>query len=124
MSWKGVIIEESLDDKSLFNLVTTIKTEEATLEEEEKKETLHFHNIILDEDKKDEFIKKAKRSIKQGWYIHICLNGRMVVIFKDRSFEFTESEQDKIKQAHEYGLSIGIVKEQMEFQDMITKPYS
>ena len=48
MTWKGVIIEESLENKNILNLVNIVNTRESTLENEESKGILHFHKIKLD----------------------------------------------------------------------------
>ena len=123
MVWKGVIIEESLEDKSLLNLARIVKTDTSTLEAEEEKGSLHFHKIEVDDAAKNEFVDKAKRSIKNSWYIHICRNETMVVIFKDKSFEFTKKQNDRLEQARSYGLSIGILKEQLPTERLIRHPY-
>jgi len=124
MVWKGVILEESLDDKSILDMVRIVKTEKSTLEEEEEKGFLTFHNIELDDEKKDEFVRKALSSIKDKFYLHICKGDRMIVIYKNKMFEFTSDETDKLNQARDYGLSIGIVREQMPFEKIIKDPYA
>jgi len=124
MVWKGVIIEESLEDKGLLEMARIVKTDTSTLEAEEEKGSLHFHKIEVDDAAKNEFVDKAKRSIKNSWYIHICRNETMVVIFKDKSFEFTKKQNDRLEQARSYGLSIGILKEQLPTERLITDPYA
>ena len=122
MVWRGVIIEESLDDRDLLHLVNILKSKKTSLEQEQK--ILTFYDIELDENKKDEFVDEAEKSIKEGLYIHICKGNRMIVIFKDRFFEFTEQEKKKLDKAREYGLSIGILREQMPFEELIDDPYA
>ena len=89
MVWKGVIIEESLEDKTILNAVKIVDIRESTLENEDKKGILHFHNIQLDDKEKDEFVRRAVSAIKQGWYIHICKDNIMTIIFKGKYFSFT-----------------------------------
>lgn len=124
MVWKGVIIEESLEDKNILGLVKIIKTTQSTLESEEERGFLHFHYVEIYDDKKDEFIEKAKDAIKNSWYLHICNDGKMIVVYKNQSFEFTKEQKEKIKEAEEYGISIGILKEQVKFDDLINDPWS
>ncbi len=123
MVWKGVIIEESLGDKKLLDLVKIINTYKNTLENEEEKGFLHFHKIELEDSRKDKFIPRAKQAIKQGWYMHICKGNKMAVIFRNRIFEFTDKEKTKINQARDYGLSVGIKKEQLTFENLIKNPH-
>lgn len=121
--WKGVIIDESLDDTSLLDMVTEVGYLESLLEGEDEKGVMHFRQFEISDDKKDIFVNTAKKSIKQGWYIHICRDGTMIIIFKDRVFEFTESEKDKIKSAKDYGISMDILPEQLEIENLIRNPF-
>ena len=123
MVWKGVIIEESLDDKSLLDLVKIVKTRRTTLEEEKQRGSFTFHCIELDDEKKEVFIKKAHSSIKNNFYLHICKEGKMIVIYKNKQFEFSCENLDKLNEARNYGLSVGILREQMPFEKLIKKPY-
>ena len=121
--WKGVIIEESLENKDLLGLVKIIGTRKTVLEREEEKWILNFHRIELKDGKKDLFVKQAEMSLTKGWYIHICRNKTMIVIFKGRAFEFEKNDK-KLDEARRYGLSLGIIKEQMPFERLISDPYS
>lgn len=124
MVWRGVVIEESLENNDVLRLVKIVDTSEETLEKEDEKGVLHFHKIELDDDKRDEFVRKANSSIKQGWYIHIVNDGTMTVIFRDRTFTFNKYQKDKIDESRDYGVSIGILKEQMDFEVLIDDPYA
>ena len=121
--WKGIIIEESLNDKKVFSLVDIIKTRKTTLEKEKEKGFLTFQYIEIKDEKKDEFLVYAKNSIKNGFYIHICKGNNMIVIFQDRIFEFTSDEIDVLNSARKYGLSLGIIREQMPFELLINNPH-
>ena len=123
MVWKGVIVEESLENKELLNLVKIVETKQTTLEEQAERGIMHFHSVEVEDSEKDQYIEKARSALKQKWYTHICKDGRMIVVFKGKAFEFTENEKEKIEEAREYGLSLGIVKEQMPFEELINDPY-
>src|SRR3989338_10059792 len=121
MTWKGVIIEESMEDGSLLEMVTETGYSESLMEGED--DVHHFHEFEIDDGKKDTFISVAKEIIKDGWYTHICNNGQMIVIFKNKVFEFSQGESEKIEAARNYGLSIGIIREQMPFEQLIINPF-
>jgi len=123
MVWRGVIIEESLDDKSILNLVKVVKLRKTTLEKESEKGFLTFLYIELNDEKKDAFVKKALTSIKNRFYLHVCKENNMIVIYKDKVFEFSSDNVVKLNEARNYGLSIGILKEQMPFEKLIKYPY-
>lgn len=119
--WKGVIIEESLDDITLLDMVTEVGYLESLLEGDGRE--MHFHQFEIADDKKDQFVTAAKKSIKEGWYIHICRDGKMMIIFKDMAFEFTEDEKEEIQKAKEYGMSVGVLKDQLEIENLIRNPF-
>jgi hypothetical protein len=124
MSWKGVIIEESLNSSSILNLVKIVKRRKTSLEKESERGVLTFLYIELEDSLKEEFLLKAIYSIKDRFYIHICRENIMIVIFRNKIFKFSSNELDKLGQAREYGLSVGILKEQMPFERLIKNPYS
>ena len=123
MTFRGVIIEESLEDKSLLDMVDIASTAKEYLEDEANKGMMTLYKFFLDEKRKSQFIRKAMKAILNGWYMHFCGRGVMTVIFKDKSFHFTRRDTDKIKKAESYGQSIGIMPSQMNFAGMIDDPW-
>lgn len=122
--WRGVIIEESLNDKSLLKLAKIIETEKATLENEKEAGVLTFHKIEVPDAKKQEFLNLARSSIKGKFYLHICKGGIMFVVYKNKVFEFSKKEVAKIIEARDYGAAHGILREQMEFEALVENPYA
>ena len=55
--------------------------------------------------------------------MHIVRKNNMIVIYKNKVFEFTSKEPDKLEEARKYGLSIGILKEQLPTKNLIKNPY-
>ena len=121
--WKGVIIEESLGDKSLLSLVKIISSRQTTLENESERGVLTFHSIELDDSNLDEFIETAQKSIKDSFYIHICKDNEMIVIFRNKVFRFSLDNSEELNETREYGISVGILKEQMPFEKLIENPF-
>ena len=119
--WQGVVLEESLDDKSLLNLTKIVGTDIDKLEEEDR--VMTFHKIEVTDSERYQFIEKARQSIKPGFYIHLCKGGKMCVIFKDKIFKFKKGQQSLLEKAREYGKSIGIIPEQMPFEHLIDYPF-
>ncbi|MFW6283438.1 MAG: hypothetical protein ACOC1P_05295 [Minisyncoccales bacterium] len=75
MVWKGVLLEESLKDKKIFDLVKILKTDIERLEKENR--TMTFHDIEIEDKNKNKFVETTKNLIKKGFYTHICKNGEM-----------------------------------------------
>ena len=124
MAWKGVVIEESLEHKGLLDLVTIVRTKRAFLEGEKGRGVLHFHLIEVGDQEEGAFVRAAEKSIKNGWYIHICKDGIMVVIYRGRAFEFMENQKEGLEEARAYGLSLGIPEGQLTFENLIKNPFS
>ena len=121
--WRGVIIEESLEDKSILKFVKIAETNKSTLENEAESGTLIFHKIEVSDAKKQEFLNNACVSIKDKFYLHICKGGIMVVVYRNKVFEFSRNDAGKINEARNYGAACGILREQMEFEALIDEPW-
>ena len=121
MTWKGVILEESLEDKSLLKLVNIIKTNKEKLEGENR--VMTFYKIEVGDKEKDEFVKKAIKAIKQGFYLHIVKDKVMYVIFRNHMYKFSKGYPE-LEEAREEGVNMGIPKEQMPFERLLEYPWS
>jgi hypothetical protein len=118
--WKGVIVEESLSDKSVLTLVKVVATDRSKLEGENRYMT--FHNVTVEDSKIKEYLQKVMKTIKPGFYTHVCKDGVMYVIFKDKSFVFKKGDPE-LQKARQYGESRGILKDQMGFEYIINHPF-
>jgi hypothetical protein len=118
--WQGVVLEESLRDNSLLDLVDIVGTDVDKLEEENR--VMTFHKVEIPNSFKDEYIKLAENNIKKGFYTHLCKDGEMIVIFNNKVFSFNKDDS-KLIEAREYGKSIGIIVEQMPFEHLIDHPF-
>src|SRR4030042_3998710 len=116
MVWKGIILKESLEDKSLLKMAKIESTDIEKLENENR--IMTFHKIEVNDNNKDKFIEKAIKTIKQGFYIHLVTDKVMYVIFKGHMFKFSKGYPE-LETAREYGKSIGILEEQMPFEHLM-----
>ena len=107
--YKGVIIEESLEDNIVlnnFNIVGFMITDDVIFSER-----WHLYTIQVSREE----IEQVSKLIKSGWYAHFWKNRNVIVVFKDRIFELNYDDKTSWKPAVEYGLSLGIPKEQLIF---------
>lgn len=118
--WQGVVLEESFKDKSLLDLAKIVGTDVDKLEEEDR--VMTFHKVEVADSFKNKYIKLAEINIKDGFYTHLCKDGKMTVIFKNKIFSFNKNDP-KLIEAREYGKSIGIITEQMPFEHLIDHPF-
>lgn len=107
--YNGVIIEESLDDNRVINNLEIVRVKVSS--ELKPGDRWHLYTVLVSE--KD--IEELSRSLKQGWYMHFWKDKKVIAIFKDKRFEFDYNKKDTWEPAIEYGLSIGIPREQLDF---------
>ncbi len=77
--YKGIIIEESLEDIRMINELEIIKVE---ISKEEPVWHLYTVNVSLED------IERLSENIKQGWYMHFWKRRDIIAIFKSKKFEF------------------------------------
>ena len=119
--WKGVIIKESLKSEKILDKIKIVRTRTTGLEMQGGR--YHFLYFELKDENLEYFVEEAKSAIKNKWYTHVCKGDEMIVVFSGKIFRFKEGETAKIQEARNYGLSIGIIKEQMPFEELIRNPY-
>jgi len=122
--WKGVIIEESLEDKNILGDVEIAHTNTTTLEEEDNRGNFHFHKVQVSDDKIEKVIEIAKSSLKKGWYMHFCKGNEMIVMFKGKIFKHKKGNKASLTKILEYGLSLGINKSQLPDDRLIGDPWA
>lgn len=127
--YKGGIIEESLEDISIlskFKIVETVVTDD-----ENPADRWHIHNVEATEDQFEELSKVIKL---RGWYAHFWSNNLYVIknakkplfpdkndniyviaVFRDKVFHFNYEDKASWQPAIDYGLSVGIPLEQLDF---------
>jgi hypothetical protein len=108
--WKGCIVEESLNDNRVLNNIEIIKV--IITQEEKPEKRWHIYNSLLSEEE----IKKIHSHLKQSWYMHFWKDNKMMVLFKGKRFILDIKDKNTWKEAIGYGLSIGIPKEQLDFE--------
>lgn len=104
--FKGTVIENSLSNKEILKKLRISKTWQT--------DDWTLHNVLLDEDQ----IPELSRSLDNGpWYIHIWYQGKdeVKVIYKDKIFDIKFSDKTTWVDAVEYGKTLGIPEEQLDF---------
>ena len=108
-NYKGIIIEESLEDNRILNKLNIIKFE--ITKEENPQDRWHLYTVKVF----DKEISLLSNIIKNKWYMHFWKNKKVIVIFKNKKFELEYNNKESWKPAIEYGLSLGIPLEQLDF---------
>lgn len=106
MKYTGVIIEESLKDTSVLEDVEIISSSIS------ENSGWHMHTILVSE---EDFIKLSKVIKPKKYYMHFWKDREVVAIFRDKIFKFNFDDKSTWKDTVDYGLSLGIPIEQLDF---------
>lgn len=107
MNYKGTIIENSLQDKSILSELQIISSRQSG--------DWVLHEVLVNEEQ----LESLGRYLNDGrWYMHFWVPGQddIVIVFKNRNFTIKSSDKSTWTDAILYGRSIGIPEEQLDFR--------
>lgn len=107
--YKGVIVEESLSDNRILNDLKIVDFRIS--KEENPSDRWHLYTVNVSKEE----IEKLSKNIKTKWYMHFWKGRNIIAIFKNKKFEFNFDDKSTWKPVIEYGLSLGIPREQLDF---------
>jgi len=113
--WRGVIVSESLKEPSQIDdfEVFRAKISKKDLDLGEGKQgRWHLYYVHAT----DSQIGGLLRRVKPGWYCHFWRGNRLLVVFPGKRFEMLVNDKSTWKDAVEYGRSVGIPDEELDFQ--------
>ena len=120
MNYNGVIIEESLSNKSVLDKVKIVKTrvEQVTAKHKTpwlRQWTLHAVEInASDADNVAELISNSIDNEHNSWYADFKNDKCHYIIFHEKVFKI--SRGNSYRDARAFGLSLGIPQYQMSFE--------
>ena len=120
MSYKGVIIEESLDSKDVLGLVKIISTRVEPVKEKHKTPWLKqwtLHTVEIDEDRAKGIAEKLSKDLEKEhtWYADFKNDTHHYIIFPGKIFYIDKTSKEQYDQVKEYGISLGIPEYQVDF---------
>lgn len=121
MNYKGVIIEESLEDVSVLEDVKILSTKVEPVTEEHKTpwvEQWTLHDVEVPAEKAEEIAEKMSKALdrEHNWYADFKTDTEHYIIYRDKVFHVTDrSNKEQYDLATEYGISIGIPAYQVDF---------
>ncbi len=125
MDYKGVIIEESLEDKNVLKEVVILSTRVEQVVEKHKTPWLKqwtLHSVEIIEDRADGIAGKISKSLDSqhggSWYADFKNDKFHYVIFQDKVFK-VDLHNPKYREAMEYGISLRIPWYQLDFSPEI-----
>ncbi len=122
MNYKGVIIEESLEDKNILKEVAILSTNVEKVVGKHKTPWLKqwtLHAVEISGNKADRITENLSKSfnLEHGgsWYADFKNDKTHYIIFQNKIFKVDRSRPEEYKKAVEYGLSLGIPDYQLDF---------
>ncbi|MDD4989784.1 MAG: hypothetical protein PHW31_00510 [Candidatus Pacebacteria bacterium] len=126
MNYQGVIIEESLEDKSILKEVQIISTKVEEVEEEHKTPWLlqwTLYTVEIPEDKAREIAGEISQSLDHShggsWYADFKNEQYHYIIFKDKFFKVERGDKAQYDEVVKFGISLGIPEYQLDFSPAI-----
>jgi hypothetical protein len=113
--WKGVIISESLEEPSLLNEFDVCKAriskQDELINDDGTRGRWHLYWVYATEKQ----IDSLSDQIKKGWYAHFWKGEKLIAVFRGKKFDLQANDKSTWKETVEYGKSIGIPEEQLDF---------
>jgi len=124
MNYKGIIIEESLSDKSLLKELKIISTEIEEVTEAEqtpwlKKWTLY--TVEIPDDQIVVMVEKISKALEgeHVWYADFKNEKHHYIVFRGKIFKVDRNKPLEYEEAKKYGLSLGIPDYQLDLSPNI-----
>lgn len=119
-NYRGVIIEESLENKEVLEKVQVLETKVENVIEKHKTPWLKqwtLHTVIIPEDKAKDVADEISKSLdkEHSWYADYRNKTHHYIIFRNRVFYINRNNIKEYNKAKEYGISLGIPEYQVDF---------
>jgi len=116
----GIIIEESLGDKSVLKNINILSTEIEQVTEEHKTPWLKqwtLHTVEIPEEQADKTARMISQSLEDGhnWYADYKNKTIHYIIFRNKVFKIDRASKEQYDEAKQYGISLGIPEYQVDF---------
>lgn len=121
MNYKGVIIEESLGNKSVLSKVKIIETKIEPITPAHKTPWLKqwtLHTVEIPEEGAEQIAQEISKSFDSehpDWYADYKNDKSHFIIYAGKVFKVDLQNPVLYKDAKEYGISIGIPEHQVDF---------
>lgn len=128
MDYEGVIIEESLANKTVLDNLRTRKTKVDPVTEKHKTPWLRqwtLRTVSIEIDRADKVAEELSRSLDYShgcaWYADFKNDKTHYIIFKDKIFKIDRTKEVEYQVATDYGVSLGIPSYQVDFAPNVIK---
>lgn len=119
-NYRGVIIEESLENKEILKKVQILETKVSVVTEKHKTPWIKQWTLDTVEIKEEDAKKIAEQlsedlDKEHAWYADFRNKTHHYIIFRDKVFYINRNSIEEYNEAKEYGISLGIPEYQVDF---------
>jgi len=119
-NYKGIIIEESLEDKEVLKKVKIISTKIEKVIEKHQTPWISqwtLQTVEISKDHAEEVAREISQSLdqKHNWYADYKNDTHHYIIFRDKVFYIDRKSKTQYDEAKNYGISLGIPEYQVDF---------
>jgi hypothetical protein len=120
MLYKGIVIEESLQNISVIKKLYVISTKVESVTESHQTPWLKqwtLHTVEISEENMEKISKEISESLESEhqWYADFKNPIYHYVIFKNKVFKVERSKPEEYRAVKEYGVRLGIPDYQLDF---------
>lgn len=119
-NYRGVIIEESLENTEVLKKVQILETKISVVTEKHKTPWIKqwtSHTVLIPENEAENIAKELSVSLdtEHNWYADYRSKTHHYIIFRDKVFYINRNRIEEYNKAKEYGISLGIPEYQVDF---------
>jgi len=123
-NYKGVIIEESLENKDVLLKVKILETEIEQVTDRHQSPWLKqwtLHTVKVSEEQAGGLAEEISKKLdsEHAWYADFKNDKFHYIIFRNKLFKVDRSEPEQYKEVKKYGISLGIPDYQVDFSPEI-----
>ena len=120
MNYKGIVIEESLQNLKILKRLKILTTEVEQVAESHKTPWLKqwtLHTVEINEDDAQNVADKISAALdsEHDWYADFKNDKYHFVIFRGKIFRVNRNKPEEYEKVEEYGISLGIPDYQLDF---------
>ena len=120
MNYKGVIIEESLDNKAVLDKIKIIKTKISPVVEKHKTPWVKqwtMHTAEIPEQDAEKVAEQLSKDLdkEHAWYADFKNENYHFIIYRGKIFKVDLKNPILYKDAKKFGISLGIPEYQVDF---------
>lgn len=124
--YRGILIEQSVDDtETVLRYARVVGERAALLESEDFRGSMRFIEVQVDESSLWTVLRTVAESIKSpGWFFHLVGAGRLYVVLPAAVLFANEGDEARLNAIVSFAAGLGIHPEQLNLAKLFADPYA